>query len=556
MKRDSLKGWVKSGSPWVWLNAGAVSIAVIMTLGLLVVIGIRGMGHFWPADIIEAEYRIPGEPARLLAGELIESEEVPRARLAGSGLPVDAVGGEFMTRELLKVGNREVYGADFSWIIGEWLGERRTPAELMALERREWGNFYGYLLAVKENGTLVAEGEAAWPAMQERLQRVEQLHGRISRLERSDIGAINAGLERLRLETRRLELDGELTPDAQARLDAERVEWDAKYAVLEAELSALYTQFNRDSLTLRTVEGREIEVSLGKVVRAYRPNAMSTTEKLGLYAAKLWEFVSDEPREANTEGGIFPAIFGTVMMVLLMAALVTPFGVIAAVYLREYARQGPLTRIIRIAVNNLAGVPSIVYGVFGLGFFVYVLGGSIDQLFFPEALPAPTFGTSGLLWASLTLAVLTLPVVIVATEEGLARIPRAVREASLALGATKIETLWRVVIPMASPAMMTGLILAVARAAGEVAPLMLVGVVKLAPSLPVNGNYPYLHLDQKIMHLGFHIYDVGFQSPNVEAARPLVYATALLLVIVIALLNLSAVYLRNHLREKYKALDH
>ena len=393
MKRDSLKGWVKSGSPWVWLNAGAVSIAVIMTLGLLVVIGIRGMGHFWPADIIEAEYRIPGEPARLLAGELIESEEVPRARLAGSGLPVDAVGGEFMTRELLKVGNREVYGADFSWIIGEWLGERRTPAELMALERREWGNFYGYLLAVKENGTLVAEGEAAWPAMQERLQRVEQLHGRISRLERSDIGAINAGLERLRLETRRLELDGELTPDAQARLDAERVEWDAKYAVLEAELSALYTQFNRDSLTLRTVEGREIEVSLGKVVRAYRPNAMSTTEKLGLYAAKLWEFVSDEPREANTEGGIFPAIFGTVMMVLLMAALVTPFGVIAAVYLREYARQGPLTRIIRIAVNNLAGVPSIVYGVFGLGFFVYVLGGSIDQLFFPEALPAPSSHT-------------------------------------------------------------------------------------------------------------------------------------------------------------------
>jgi phosphate transport system permease protein len=283
---------------------------------------------------------------------------------------------------------------------------------------------------------------------------------------------------------------------------------------------------------------------------------MGPLDKLGFYGMKLWEFVSDEPREANTEGGIFPAIFGTVMMVMLMAALVTPFGVIAAVYLREYARQGTLTRVIRIAVNNLAGVPSIVYGVFGLGFFVYVLGGSIDSLFFPEAAPAPVFGTPGLLWASLTLAILTLPVVIVATEEGLARIPRAVREGSLALGATKAETLWKVVIPMASPAMMTGLILAVARAAGEVAPLMLVGVVKLAPALPLDGNYPYLHLDQKIMHLGFHIYDVGFQSPNVEAARPLVYATALLLVIVIALLNLSAVYIRNHLREKYKALDH
>ncbi|HEY5718353.1 MAG TPA: ABC transporter permease subunit, partial [Motiliproteus sp.] len=202
------------------------------------------------------------------------------------------------------------------------------------------------------------------------------------------------------------------------------------------------------------------------------------------------------------------------------------------------------------------GVPSIVYGVFGLGFFIYFMGSNIDQLFFPEALPAPTFGTPGLMWASITLALLTVPVVIVATEEGLARIPRSVREGSLALGATKAETLWKVVLPMASPAMMTGVILAIARAAGEVAPLMLVGVVKLAPSLPLDGNYPFLHLDQKFMHLGFHIYDVGFQSPNVEAARPLVYATALLLVVVIALLNLSAVAIRNRLREKYKALEH
>jgi len=239
----------------------------------------------------------------------------------------------------------------------------------------------------------------------------------------------------------------------------------------------------------------------------------------------------------------------------VMSVLVTPLGIIAAVYLREYAKEGPLVRIIHIAVNNLAGVPSIVYGVFGLGFFVYFLGGSIDQLFYPEALPAPTFGTPGLMWSSLTLALLTLPVVIVSTEEGLARIPSAIREGSLALGATKAETLWRTILPMASPAMMTGLILAVARAAGEVAPLMLVGVVKLAPSLPLDGNFPFLHLDRKFMHLGFHIYDVGFQSPNVEAARPLVYATALLLVVVIILLNITSITIRNHLREKYRALE-
>ncbi|WP_026006470.1 phosphate ABC transporter permease PstA [Stutzerimonas stutzeri] len=556
MKKDSLNSWVKSGTPWIWMNAGAVSIAVIMTLGLLAIIAVRGLAHFWPADVIVADYSMPGAEMRVLAGEVVQAEEVPRARLAASGLPVNVEGGEFMTRELLKVGNREVYGADFSWVIGEWLSNQRKPAELMVLERREWGNFYGYLLNVKEAGQLVAEGDAAWGELQRRIDRVDQLHAQISRIEKVEIGRINHGLERLRLKTRKLELDDRLDAAAQADLDAERAQWDAKYRVLEDKLVALQQQFNRDSITVRTADGREQEITLGKVVRAFQPNAMSTPQKLMFYFAKLWEFVSDEPREANTEGGVFPAIFGTVLMTLIMAVIVTPFGVIAAVYLREYAKQGLLTRIIRIAVNNLAGVPSIVYGVFGLGFFVYVLGGSLDRLFYPEAAPAPVFGTPGLMWASLTLAILTLPVVIVATEEGLARIPRMIREGSLALGATKSETLWKVVLPMASPAMMTGLILAVARAAGEVAPLMLVGVVKLAPNLPLNGNYPYLHLDQKIMHLGFHIYDVGFQSPNVEAARPLVYATALLLVLVIATLNFSAIYIRNHLREKYKALDH
>tara|TARA_R100000935_G_scaffold39879_1_gene61392 strand:- start:1334 stop:3004 length:1671 start_codon:yes stop_codon:yes gene_type:complete len=556
VKKDSLKTWIKSGSPWVWMNAGAVSIAVIMTLGLLAVIAVRGLEHFWPDDVIVADYQIPGAEPRVMAGEVVQAEEVPRARLAASGLPVDVEGGEFMTRELLKVGNREVYGADFSWVVGEWLSNSRKPADLVALERREWGNFYGELLNVKESGQLVAEGEAAWPELQKRIDRIDELHADIAKLEKVDIGRINHGLERLRLKTRKLELDDQLDATAQAELDAERAQWDAEYKALEGELTSLYTGFNRDSITMRTMDGQEKEISLGKIVRAYRPNAMSTLDKLGFYFAKVWEFVSDEPREANTEGGIFPAIFGTVLMTIIMAVIVTPFGVIAAVYLREYAKQGVLTRIIRIAVNNLAGVPSIVYGVFGLGFFVYVLGGSLDRIFYPEAAPAPVFGTPGLMWASLTLAILTLPVVIVATEEGLARIPRILREGSLALGATKSETLWKVVLPMASPAMMTGLILAVARAAGEVAPLMLVGVVKLAPSLPLNGNYPYLHLDQKIMHLGFHIYDVGFQSPNVEAARPLVYATALLLVLVIATLNLSAVVIRNHLREKYKALDH
>ncbi|EGH23276.1 binding-protein dependent transport system inner membrane protein, partial [Pseudomonas amygdali pv. mori str. 301020] len=486
VKRNSLKSWFKSGAPGVWMSAGAVSIAVIMTIGLLAVIAVRGLGHFWPADLVVARYAVPNQESSVLVGERVEQEQVPRARLKSAGLPVPDQGPEFMTRELFKVGNRDLNPSDFTWVVGDWLTDQSRPAELMTLERREWGNFYGYLVNVKEDGRIVAQGEAAWPILQERIKRVEKLADKLYILEKKDIGAINHGIERLRLQARKLELNGRLDAAAQADMAAERAELDARYKVIEGRLDGLHEAFDRDSLTARDGNGKEIELSLGKVVRAYQPNAMGTVTKLGFYFQKLWEFLSDDPREANTEGGIFPAIFGTVMMTLIMAVIVTPFGVLAAVYLREYARQGPVTRLIRIAVNNLAGVPAIVYGVFGLGFFVYVLGGSVDRLFFSEALPAPTFGTPGLLWASLTLALLAVPVVIVATEEGLARIPLTLREGSLALGATKAETLWKIVLPMASPAMMTGLILAVAaRAAGEVAPLMLVGVVKLAPSLPL-----------------------------------------------------------------------
>jgi phosphate transport system permease protein len=305
-------------------------------------------------------------------------------------------------------------------------------------------------------------------------------------------------------------------------------------------------------LIVRTADGQEKELRALDVFRAYPANRLSWPDALGVYTSRLWGFFSDDPREANTEGGIFPAIFGTVMMVMLMSLFVVPLGVLAALYLREYARQGPLVRTVRIAVNNLAGVPSIVFGVFGLGFFVYFVGGGIDRMFFPEALPTPTYGTGGILWASLTLALLTVPVVIVASEEALAAVPRSMREASLAMGATKFQTILRVVLPAAAPGILTGLILAMARGAGEVAPLMLTGVVKLAPELPLDGFFPFFHLDRKFMHLGFHIYDVGFQSPNVEAAKPMVYTTTILLLLIVVLLNLTAIVVRNKLREKYK----
>ncbi len=555
VKNKSLLAWVKEGSPWVWLNAGAVAISMIMVVGLLAYIMAKGMVHFWPHPVIEFDYRQADGSRTRIIGELHDHEEVTAARLrsAGEDIPegMDVVG-----RYLVKTGNRDISGRDFQWVLAFRMENRREPADLVVLERREWGNFYGRLKAVAENGETVAEGEPAWAELQQRLQRAAGLSEQIRRIERTDIGRINYGIEGLRLKQRRLELDGALTPAAAAAIEQEQALLHARYEALVAELSVLYGQLQRDTVTLVAMDGSEIVIPLGRIVMASQPNALGLAGKLVFYAKKIWEFISDEPREANTEGGIFPAIFGTVAMVFLMTLLVTPFGVIAAVYLREYASQGFMTRLVRISVNNLAGVPSIVYGVFGLGFFVYFLGGSIDELFYPEAAPAPVFGSPGLLWASLTLALLTLPVVIVATEEGLTRIPKALREGSLALGATKAETLWRVVLPMTSPAIMTGIILAIARAAGEVAPLMLVGVVKLAPTLPIDGNYPFLHMERKFMHMGFHIYDVGFQSPNVEAARPLVYATAFLLVLVIGLLNLAAIHIRNRLRESSKALEH
>jgi len=546
--------WFKSGDPWIWLIGGALSISVVMVVGLLLLIAVRGFGHFWPAPLVETTVQVEGEEIRVL-GEITNSETLPaeRIREAGELISDDVL---FVTRYLFKVGNRDLGGRDFRWFPEGSLGPWRYPEDAMMLERREWGNFYGYPLRLEEAGEVIAEGDDLWPVLQQRIRRANELNDRIRHVERYEIGRINRDIERIRLEERRLDhrgVTGAEREATQADLDARRQLLDAEYEQLRQQREQLLAQARRDTLIAATAEGREVNILLSDIVMASRNNALSLPGKIGFYVNRIVDFLTGFPREANTEGGIFPAIFGTVTMVLIMSVFVTPFGVLAAIYLREYARQGPILKMIRVSVYNLAGVPSIVFGVFGLGFFVYLVGGTIDDLFFPERLPAPTFGTPGLFWASLTLALLTLPVVIVSTEEGLARIPRTIREGSLALGATKWETLWKVVVPLSAPAMMTGLILAVARAAGEVAPLMLVGVVKLAPSLPVDGEFPFVHLERKIMHLGFHIYDVGFQSPNVEAARPLVYATALTLVVLILILNLTAIAIRNRLREKYRA---
>ncbi|GGA98305.1 phosphate ABC transporter permease PstA [Agarivorans gilvus] len=550
-----MKKWFKSGNPWIWMTAGAVSISLVAVIGLLLLIAARGLVYFWPSPVLEMEVNQFGEQQTVI-GELYETELVPIERLKASGANIEGLNDDFVERFLIKTGNREYVSLDFRWLTENEILSKQQPKGIAVVERRTNGNFYGYVEGIVRDGeTIDASQDAQHELLFELLDRSNDIIDKADSLQRHDIGGINYSIERLRLKQRKYELNNELTEQRLAEIEAETEQLHQQYLVLEKQLFGYRDEARRDQLIIRDMRGELVTIPMDNVLDVFFPNDMNVLQKFGHWVHQASKFVISEPREANTEGGVFPAIFGTVFMVMLMAVIVTPLGVVAAIYLHEYAGNNSFTRLIRIAVINLAGVPSIVYGVFGLGFFVYMLGGSIDSLFYQESLPTPTFGSPGVIWAALTLAILTLPVVIVSTEEGLSRIPSAVRQGSLALGATKAETLWRIVIPMASPAIMTGLILAVARAAGEVAPLMLVGVVKLAPTLPLDGNFPFVHLERKFMHLGFHIYDVGFQSPNVEAARPLVYATAFLLVTVIIGLNLAAIQIRNRLREKFKTLD-
>ena len=539
---DRIKKFLDSGALFIWFCGTAVAASLLMVGGVLLLIMINGLGFFWPHALVEMTLT---DGTRVL-GELKGEEVIPYSQTPE--FP------EGKTRVRLKVGNRDLYGLGFRWVDTDQITSADSPKDVAAFERREWGNFYGRIREVSRGEDVVATGnQEGWKALQPLIEQANDLHDEIEHLQRDVIGDINYDIEETRLRIRELELQGQREAPEVAELQAVSQQLESQYRKHVQTLRKLTHRLDEYSVVLVETNGSEKRLAVGQIVKALRPNDMGLIEKILRYFMNFWSVLSEEPREANTEGGIFPAIFGTVMMVLIMSVAVVPFGVLAAFYLREYARQGLIVRVIRIAVNNLAGVPSIVFGVFGLGFFVYAVGGTIDTLFYPEALPAPTFGTGGILWASFTLALLTVPVVIVSTEEGLSAVPQEYREGSLALGATKFESMLRVILPCALPGILTGLILAVARATGEVAPLMLTGVVKLAPALPLDHHFPFLHFERKFMHLGFHIFDVGFQSPNVEAAKPMVYVTTLILVMVVIGLNLSAVALRNYMQKKFKA---
>ena len=539
----------QKGDSYIFVASIGLLLSLLMVIWICVIILTKGLGFFWPRDVVQLRM----EDGKSYLGEPWESKEDKIQQENGAYT--------LLERIQLKIGNRDLYGLDFKWLNEAKISERIKPDNAFIFERLEYGNFYGYITALNVIDQQYAEDAQGF------LDEVAQAHEtavethRAMKDSREELALLSEPLTQLQREINILSLSAEgRTTQGQERLETLRTEASQMesaiaedYLLLSNHLTALIEKENNIYIDVKTADDRSKTIKLSEVVRYYAPNGMNIFSKCVLYAGKLWEFVADDPRESNTEGGVFPAIFGTVMMVILMSIAVVPFGVMAAIYLNEYAKQGAVIRFIRLSVNNLAGVPSIVYGVFGLGFFVYFVGGGIDQLFFSDKLPEPTFGTGGILWASLTLALLTLPVVVVATEEGLLAVPRANKEGALALGATRWQMIRKVVLPNAMPGILTGLILAISRGAGEVAPLMITGVVKLAPSLPLDGSFPFLHLDRKFMHLGFHIYDVGFQSPNVEAAKPMVYTTALLLIVIVILLNIVAIYVRNNLRKKYKS---
>jgi phosphate transport system permease protein len=540
----------RQGEPFVWATGAALALTLLLTLALLAVVLWNGLGVFWPHAVAEVE---------LADGKKLLGEELQTEFNTDTGV-------ESMK---FKVGNMED-GPAFRWIEAKAIHAKTYPENAFVLERLTNMNYYGFLrklitpgIADSNNGNTQEQLAAAIAATQHAFNR------EVAPIQTQQAALANelknhVKYEILRINYRRKQLlaaghakDSEETVqlarqvgELQAKEDRLKKDSDR----LTAEIDKREADVRANAAVFADASGREKTIALLDIVRFYCPNRMGIGEKTAHYFAKIWELLSADPRESNQDGGLFPAIFGTVLMVFLMAATCFPLGVLAGIYLGEYAKEGFLVRLVRVAVNNLAGIPSIVYGIFGLGFFIYLVGGQLDRWFYPELIDAgePVFGQGCIIWASLTLGLLTIPVVIVSTEEALRAIPVGMREGSYALGSTKFQTLVRVLVPIASPGIMTGFILAMARAAGEVAPLMITGAVKNAP-VPFDGSFPYLHLDRQFMHLGFHILDISCKSPNVEATKPMVYVTTLLLLLIVLSLSSTAIYLRNRMRTRFQS---
>lgn len=539
MAKDSKSNFVSTGRSlkggfWIWLSAGGLSLGIIMILALLTLVTLKGVSSYWPRPIEVIEVKQDEGPDQL-AGIVIQQAERKGAD------------GRLHPQLLVFQGTTELHNQSYHYVDVADILERKRPSEVVLVDRLESGPAILWPVALETTEGRYRAGDTNYSdKLQEVLGQAKDLRRQILQIKRRDIGSNSRALQDLLLAER----TGKIGP---GEAQAERLKLQAEYETLQKEVIRLST-LNQEVFWIgHDIEGRELRIPARDMLHVFAPNSTGFWGKLGEMGRRIFVFLSENPRNAGAQGGVYPAIVGTVVLTLLMTLFVTPLGVVAAIYLSEYAREGPLVRLMHICVNNLAGVPAIVFGVFGLAFFVYFVGEGLDERFFSdelEHLNQRTFGTPGILWASLTMALLTLPVVIVTTEEALSSVPRGVRDAALACGASKWQAIQRVVLPASLPGILTGVILAMARGAAEVAPLMLVGAVELAPSLPIDDLAPYFHPERKFMHLGYHIYELGMSSSNNQTATPLVYATALLLILVILVLNLAAILLRNRLHSR------
>jgi ABC-type phosphate transport system permease subunit/ABC-type phosphate transport system auxiliary subunit len=624
------------GEPSVWATGGALTVAILMIVGLLAIVFIQGVSTFWPKDVIQIR-TIDGKK---LLGEWVRDETYKPAPTVFDKLPPDVkeraiksvkdLGG-FARRRLLRIGSKEL-GESHRWISDFQLVEETKPEWDFVIERYVNGRFYGTPIAFIVEGEVVATNpEKIWSEFSNFRNDVQKRIARQIYLSKHVSGAVKRKEEEARLAARQAEI-------SYGKGAAEHAAAEEKYAEVKrackeedesinAEIKSLKKTNVSLQMRLVTADGNEKTLTMDEIVRAYPANQLGFWDKVGVYCSRWGEFLWDNPRESSTEGGVFPPIWGMVALTLLLSLAVVPFGVLAALYLREYAKSGPIISAVRIAINNLAGVPSIVFGVFGLGFFCYLVGAFIDggprniqvnpwpagfwwigmvvavvagvagflvgvvgagnaskdsllgkylgifatllwllslvtivfliiktpyfHGFYEADLPKSTFGKGGLLWASLTLALLTVPVVIVATEEALAAVPNSMREGSYACGASKWQTIRYIVLPRALPGIMTGLILAMARGAGEVAPIMIVGASHFVQLLPIDDVFPFVHLERSFQHLGYYIYHRAFNDPDSEASRPVVFTATLVLVAIVFLLNVTAIWLRSRLRRRY-----
>lgn len=630
------------GEHMVWLSGGSLVLAIAMIAGLFTCIVSQGVRTFWPSRIVQVEQH-DGE--RPLLGEVVSSElykvdpairdglnEEAKKRLA---VEEEKHGGR-VRRRRMRVEAKELGGPSYKWVSEFEVKGESQPPWAVVIERTDSGRLYGILSGIAVAGKEIDEESPriVLQHFQTYFVSVESSRAEIASLKARDLARVNSMTEAARVAERKAVID--YGPDSsqavseKARSEKIKAEGEVEIDQIYKKIEGLNGEMERAALLVQLANGEKVKIPLATIVRLVPVNQLTFGESVGVYFSRWGEFLFTEPRNANTEGGVLPAIWGTVAMTLLMSMAVAPFGVLAALYLREYAKGGWVVSAIRIAINNLAGVPSIVFGIFGLGFFCYNVGAFVDggpsrigvdplpppswffylfllavcavgafvatlfgaaqpgkedplwrriirytapviwllatfllvyavlrspyfHGFYYAKLPEPTFGKGGVLWAALTLSLLTLPVVIVATEEALSAVPNSMREGSYACGAGKWQTIRRIVLPHALPGIMTGMILAMARGAGEAAPLMLVGAVSSAPNLPVDTSFPYVHADRSFMHLAYLILFLGFQSPDSEAARPMVYTTALLLLSIVLALNVTSIWLRSRLKKAFQA---